>query len=70
MKVQDSLRSIKNELQKRRNDENMLGEMMHLTALKVNEKRETVVVVRYIFLNDINYTVIEEEKMIQYSINI
>ena len=56
MKVQDNLRSIKNELQKRRNDENMLGEMMHLTALKVNEKRETVAVVKYIFLNDINYS--------------
>ena len=54
MKVQDYLRSIKNELQKRRIDEKMLGEMMHLTALKVNEKREVVVVVKYILLNDIN----------------
>ena len=40
MKVQDNLRSIKNELQTRRNDEKMLGEMMHLTARRVNEKRE------------------------------
>ena len=67
MKVQENLLSIKNELQKCRNDEIMLVEMMHLTALKVNEKRETVLVVEYIFLNDITG---EEEKMIQYSINI
>ena len=36
---------------------------MHFTAFKVNEKRETVVVVKYIFLNDIT---VEEKKMIQY----
>ena len=41
LKIQDNLCSIKNGLQKRRNEETMLGEMMHLTALKVNEKRET-----------------------------
>ena len=60
MKVQDDLRSIKNELQKRRNDEIILGELMHFTAFKVNEKRETVKVVKYIFLNDIT---VEEKKI-------
>ena len=60
MKVQDNLRSIKNELQKRRNDEIIPGELMHFTAFKVNEKRETVKVVKYIFLNDIT---VEEKKI-------
>ena len=59
LKIQDNLCSIKNGLQKRRNEETMLGEMMHLTALKVNEKRETVEIVKYILLN--NFPV-EEKK--------